>query len=1046
VKSILPVNLVRKLAILLFVLPLSLTGQEQETFWFHKLQKEDGLSDNQAMDFFQDSEGFMWIGAQAGLNRFDGLTIKQYKADKLDSTRLRDDFISGNFFEDGKKNIWFCTQTAIHRYDRKTDKFTRRFIRDKRGLDLTDGYFAIYLERDSFLWVRAGNKNLYRFDIHRLDHTDELGKINFDVNIFPGISKGGRLKFLFSVDGGKSPGLEIFEFDENGNRRNHQTFFTGGSDPELNIHSVIYEGDTAIWMSANTGLFKWDMLNNKIQPFPSQRSNTTKIVAVDPDRFLVAELGHGLSYFHKSAGRFSILNAKLIEDQDFNLSASFKNPYLDSSGNLWGVVHYNEGLTYLNLDKIKLDAIPKMALYNGNKNYAFRTMIQAPDGSIWCSTYVDGFFLLDEEGTVLRHYHPNGPVSGCHKEKQFNHLLLDREQNLWAGCPRGVTVMPFQTSCARGVVDMYGRDVPYAVYFYQLAGGEILVSTLQKGIYQVMKVNGEWKLKQVYAPQDDSDFHTTIYEDKLGSIYICRKFNSLSVFNFQQGELEWLTDLPVSGFINGFYEDENGGNIWIATSSGLARIDKTDLQAPPKLYSEREGLLNKNIQSIAPGSDGRIWLGTGNGLVVFDPEKETFHHFSLPDGMQSTQFDPLAVLRHRNGTLWFGGNNGITIVDPGKIQYLLEPPKIQITGLKINDEPPVDLRDEKTGATNINQVEHLKLPFKWNTLSFEFVAIDYSDPRATQLEYYLEKVDKNWVRLEKGGPGFARYSNIPPGYYTFRIRGTNSDGKSDREASEKRIYFRIKPPFWRTWWFISLSLLAIAAGIVALFRYRIRQAREKEQLNTRAAESKLAALRAQMNPHFIFNSLNSINSYILGNDTAGATRYLAKFAKLMRLIFDLSLHTVISLEKEIEMLELYLQVEIMRFKTPFTYDIEVDEDLDPYETQIPPMLLQPFVENAIWHGLAHRETPGGRLQVKIGEDHLYLKCSIIDNGVGRARAAEIKAQKGRSHRSGAIENIRQRLSLLPFHKDRRHTIEIRDLFDEQGRPAGTMVEIFLPLE
>ena len=224
---------------------------------------------------------------------------------------------------------------------------------------------------------------------------------------------------------------------------------------------------------------------------------------------------------------------------------------------------------------------------------------------------------------------------------------------------------------------------------------------------------------------------------------------------------------------------------------------------------------------------------------------------------------------------------------------------------------------------------------------------------------------------------------------------------------------------------------------------RINRIKKEEKLKTRIAENKMAALVAQMNPHFIFNSLQSINSYILKKDRKQASEYLGRFSKLMRLTLENSRRTSLSIEKEIELLKLYLKVESQRFKIPFDYTITVCEGLDTYNTYIPSMMLQPFVENSIWHGLSGKEE-GGRILIDIQQHNDLLKCVVEDNGVGRDEAAKIVKRKGKSHKSRALQIITERLSLLFPNQQELCSVRYIDLKGNNNKSTGTRVEIILP--
>jgi hypothetical protein len=299
------------------------------------------------------------------------------------------------------------------------------------------------------------------------------------------------------------------------------------------------------------------------------------------------------------------------------------------------------------------------------------------------------------------------------------------------------------------------------------------------------------------------------------------------------------------------------------------------------------------------------------------------------------------------------------------------------------------------------QTQAIHLAHDQNAFAFDFAGIHNSHPERNQHLFKLEGYDHSWrtAGLERR----AAYFQVPPGDYVLRLKVMSSNGV----AAEKKLSLFIHPPFWRTRWFYALSLLTLVGLVYAGFRYRIAQVRREEQLlrkeeqllreqeqqqatfQKKLSEMEMQALRAQMNPHFIFNCLNSINGFILENDPDAASDYLTKFSRLIRLILQNSNAPTVTLENELEALELYLEMEALRFENKFTFLIHCAEEVDAKYVDIPPLLIQPYVENAIWHGLLHKEGLGN-ITIHLQQAGDVLLCTIEDDGIGRKRAAELK--------------------------------------------------------
>jgi len=262
--------------------------------------------------------------------------------------------------------------------------------------------------------------------------------------------------------------------------------------------------------------------------------------------------------------------------------------------------------------------------------------------------------------------------------------------------------------------------------------------------------------------------------------------------------------------------------------------------------------------------------------------------------------------------------------------------------------------------------------------------------------------------------------------------------------STKTINFSIAPPFWITWWFIILCAGVVFGSVVYFFRVRIHRLKEKYRLVEELSDVKQQALSSQMNPHFIFNSLNSIQRFILENNVDSSNSYLVKFSRLMRQVLNNSREKSITIENEIDTLSLYLELENLRFNDTLNYDFIIDPMVDISDYQIPPLLLQPYVENAIWHGLMHKDEGKKTLEILVNEDENSLFIVIEDNGIGREKAMEIKQSQLHIHKSAGMEITNSRISLTNELYGKNITLNIIDLKDNNGEGTGTRVEIKIP--
>lgn len=278
----------------------------------------------------------------------------------------------------------------------------------------------------------------------------------------------------------------------------------------------------------------------------------------------------------------------------------------------------------------------------------------------------------------------------------------------------------------------------------------------------------------------------------------------------------------------------------------------------------------------------------------------------------------------------------------------------------------------------------------------------------------------------------ARYKNAEKEVEISKLQAANSEA----ELKARKL------------WMIVLVVVLLAAVLffiaLVLFQRRLQAQRlSQAKLNTQLSEVKMMALRAQMNPHFIFNCINTAQNFVLNADKAAAYDYLSKFAKLLRLVLENSSQTLLPLEDEMNQLKLYIELEAVRFGDKFTYELEVDETLQNGVFKIPGMLVQPLVENALLHGIMNRGDAGGKLLVTFEKKGENVFCVVEDNGVGRTSAAVIKAQKIQHYQSSALPNITERLNLLQKVTHQQVQLKLIDLI-ENGQPSGTRAELYIP--
>jgi anti-sigma regulatory factor (Ser/Thr protein kinase) len=465
------------------------------------------------------------------------------------------------------------------------------------------------------------------------------------------------------------------------------------------------------------------------------------------------------------------------------------------------------------------------------------------------------------------------------------------------------------------------------------------------------------------------------------------------------------------------------GLLWVGRSSDSLLVLKNDKPvAGIPLGTVIPGTVCKIIYSNKPGE---VWVGTDKGLnritYTFDNEKLAYKnmYFSTADGLIGEQVNDIVI---RNDTVYLATNGGISYM-PVSLQLPLTDIATFITRVSVNNVDTAILSS-------------YVLPYSKNNIRIEFSAVDLTGFNPF-FEYSINRQD--WVRAENN---LLSLQNQPPDNYTIRIRSIKRDGTPSSQVAT--INFRIKTPFWKSNWFWGALVITTVLLFIMLMqrRNRLRQQKAIEKITTekKLAELEMQALKAQINPHFVFNCLNSIKGFIYEMDYLQADKYLDKFSELLRSTMDNAAASIISLEEEIKYLDTYLQLEKLRFGDKFTYSIHTDPAIDPAKVYVPAMLLQPYVENAIRHGVRTLENKQGKIMISARMEDRSLVCEINDNGIGREKAQQLKTENHIEYQSRGMQLSRRRAELYNIQQ------AVTDKKDADGKASGTTIILKIPTE
>lgn len=1007
------------LVILLFVSLFIAAGTDlfSQNYNIQTFTTKEGISHNDVRAMAVDSSGFMWIATWDGLSRYDGYSFKNYFHKTNDSLSLPY-FSVQNLQVDGADNLWLLSDDRqVARYDRYYDNFRRV---DHIPEKLPASYRNISVDESGYLWLIAED-SLIRYDFinDRFDFYDIslfCEELSVPLSITArNISIAGDNRIWLVGD-------YVCEFKKDSRNTlklvNKYSIDTGVypvfMDFNFNIQQRIWLAPNGRkWIFSNTGLF---LLDEESGIFREYR-----------DQFPADDFpGSGFLTWSSAKNGISLFNQKekILHNIPPEKSQLVKGVFCQNKNVLWFSNNSFSG-SPLGLNRvvftpgwfksydIPVDINDISSVYSITKDKYDRLWVGARGKYPLVRISSDG--IIEKIRT-----------DGIPSPENFGAVraLLATPDGLWIGFYMDLLLF-YEFSTGR-----FTRHPADGINLRMLAlddKGQLLMGLpgTSIGVYNP----ATRKIEKSY----DLNFSSPVYKILLSDkkiLWAGLYHSKIARLDAETGDVKIFTLSEKSYNAEDIYEDKNG-EIWIALlGGGVCRLNPHS--GEKVFYTTSQGLSNNMTYSIIGDLTGNIWVSTNTGISRINPHTGMIRSFGLNEGLTINEFNSGASFSD-NGMFFMGGMGGIVSFQPDSI-----------------NKEEIETADQKVIITEITASGEFK-PFKRSptrpdSLLLEkgednvhifFSSTDFTGSDKTHYRYRLSRINTDWVETDSRTRN-VNYSNLKPGRYLFELQATGRDGSW---TQTKELRLRLKPYYYQTLAFrisVSALLILIISGWIMIRIRQLNQIADQKQ-----NELRLQSLQGQMNPHFIFNSLNSINYFISKNDALSANRYISDFSKLIRSILYNFSSDYISFEKEAESIGEYLKIEHLRFGDKFDYSVSMDPDIPHGRFKVSPGLVQPFVENAIWHGVRGLGERKGAVKVKWELINEKLSCTVEDDGIGRKKAEAMKSKIDPKVSKG-ISIVSERLAIINKLKKSNYQIIITDLHPDL-QEAGTKVVIDIPM-
>lgn len=830
---------------------------QKQLLKFEQLGTNEGLSQSNVICILQDSRGFMWFGTRDGLNKYDGYEFTVYKNDPADSSSLNNNFINA-IAESKNGDLWIATRGGgLCLYSREKDRFTT-FKIDSKTTSLTSSKYTTSILEDNEGKIWAGTEaGLNVFDpvkktfiryVHKANDKSSISD-NYIRNIFEDTQHNlwiGTFNGGLNLFNRKTKTFTQYQHDG----KNSKTISSN------NVYTIFEDSKRRLWIGTiGGGLNLFNKETSEFYHYEHDDKNglsSSSVFAISEDdkhNLWIGTENGGLNIFNPEAGTFNIYRNDDIDKSSIS-NNSIYSIYKDAKNNMW-LGTFSGGINLVNRDAGKFNHYKHMLSDNSLSSNNVLCIYEDSKKNIWIGTDGGGLNLFDpktENFTHFRHEKNNkNSICGDYvltvcEDSKGNLLVGTYGDGMTVINRSGNTYMHFKndpenaSSLSNNNVWKIFEDKDKNIWVGTYGGGLNLFNAANNSFTR-------YKYNEKNPASISNNNLYDIFEDSQGKIWISTNGGGLNLFDKKTNNfLSFLHDdnknSIASNTITSICEDRRK-NLWIGTVAGLSFLDRKTNKFTT--YTTSNGLSNNVIAGIIEDEKGNIWISTNKGISVYDPSKKIFKNFDVSDGLQSNEFKMQAYCKSSAGALYFGGNNGFNQFYPDSIKLVDYDPPLLITSFKIfNKEVPIALNeeDESPLTKSITETKMIRLSYKDSDFSFQFASLNYTSSEKKQYAYMLEGFDDTWN--EVGTNRTATYTNLNPGKYIFKVKGLNNQGKWSPNILSLKVI--IVPPFWLTWWFKMLLIIAIIGGILGFYFFRVKIV----QVQKRALETRVKMQTAQL--------------------------------------------------------------------------------------------------------------------------------------------------------------------------------------------------------